>query len=69
MVVRGGFVAVLATLGFVEGSVREELMSHCDREKERGFLKRDGLYEKKGRGVEIENKVRFGFDGKVRGEK
>ena len=55
-------------LGFVEGSVREELMSHCDREKERGFLKRDGLYEKKGRGVEIENKVRFGFDGKVRGE-
>ena len=50
MVVRGGFVAVLATLGFVEGSVREELMSHCDREKERGFLKRDGLYEKKGSG-------------------
>ena len=48
VVVRGGFVAVLATLGFVEGSVREELMSHCDREKERGFLKRDGLYEKKG---------------------
>ena len=47
MVVLSGLVAVLATLGFVEGSVREELMSHCDHEKERGVLERDGLCEKK----------------------
>ncbi|KAK9992800.1 hypothetical protein SO802_022503 [Lithocarpus litseifolius] len=37
----------VGTLGFVEGSVREELVSHCDREREKGFLERDGLYEKK----------------------
>ena len=47
MVVRGGLVAVLATLGFIEGSVKEELMSHYDRERENGFLEQDGLCEKK----------------------
>ena len=47
MVVRGGLVAVLATLGFIEGSLKEELMSHYDREREKGFLEQDGLCEKK----------------------
>ena len=47
VVVRGGLVLVLATLGFIEGSVKEELMSHYDREREKGFLEQEGLYEKK----------------------
>ena len=38
VVVRGGLVVVLVTLGFIEGSVKEELMSHYDREREKGFL-------------------------------
>ena len=47
VVVRGGLVLVLATLGFIEGSVKEELMSHYDCEREKGFLEQEGLCEKK----------------------
>ena len=40
-------MVVLATLGFIEGSVKEELMSHYDCEREKGFLEQEGLCEKK----------------------